>query len=205
MKKGYDNVSFFYDGLSRMVFGKRLLRAQQMSLGKIAAPARILIIGGGSGWILGEICNNITEGLEITYADAAPKMIAQAKKRDIKGNTITFIALPIEKSGIRAQYDFVITPFLFDNFTEGEAARIFAEIHNLLKPGGYWLFTDFQQTSNWWYRSVLKCMYIFFGLFCGIKATRLPGMEGLFKRYGYRVEREGYMQRGFVVSRVYTR
>jgi ubiquinone/menaquinone biosynthesis C-methylase UbiE len=55
MLNNYDRIARIYDKLSRMVFGKSIVRAQQSILPFITTPARMLIVGGGTGWILEEI------------------------------------------------------------------------------------------------------------------------------------------------------
>ena len=83
MKNGYDNVSFFYDRLSSLIFGDKLQFPQRYFIEAIPANARVLIVGGGSGWILEAICSHHSKGLAITYIDSSPKMVGRYLSDDI--------------------------------------------------------------------------------------------------------------------------
>ena len=59
------------------------------------------------------------------------------------------------------KFDVVITPFLFDNFTEQTTQKVFSHINQLLKRNGTWLNVDFQLTGKWWQNILLKSMFLF--------------------------------------------
>ena len=71
-----------------------------------------------------------------------------------------FVNDAIENVVLSADFDVVITPFLFDNFTEQTLQKVFNHIHNSLKPGGIWLNADFQLTGKWWQNVLLKSMLV---------------------------------------------
>jgi hypothetical protein len=52
MPANYNNSAWFYDRLSRMVYGRALINAQVYLLQYVPAGASVLIAGGGTGWIL---------------------------------------------------------------------------------------------------------------------------------------------------------
>lgn len=202
MDKGYDNASFFYDRLSALVFGRQLHDAQAYFLHLIPVKAKVLIVGGGSGWILQAIDEVHPEGLLITYIDASPKMTAKARDGYHGSNLVDFIPEAILEVEIAGKYDVVITPFFFDNFKEREAAAIFNRLNNFLEKGGLWLYTDFKDSSVTTHKLLLKSMYLFFFLLCGVKARKLPDMEQLFGKHGYILKEENEFVKGFVESRV---
>jgi ubiquinone/menaquinone biosynthesis C-methylase UbiE len=187
MAANYDNSAWFYDRLSRLVYGKALVRAQVYLLKHIPESSDILIAGGGTGWILEEIAKVHPSGLTITYAEISSNMMALSKKRNAGGNKVIFINEPVENIDSDKFYDLVFTPFLFDNFTEETLQAVLAHLHNRLKPGGIWLNTDFRSTGKWWHTFLLKSMILFFRLICGIEAKKLPGIEGQFERHQYKV------------------
>lgn len=206
MDKGYDNASFFYDWLSGVVFGRQLQQAQSHFLHLISPGASVLIVGGGSGWILEEMARVQPAMLSITYVDASPKMVALARKRATGAqHAINFIDLPIQQADIATGYDVIITPFFFDNFTESEATEIFMQLHGTLRKGGLWLYTDFRDNGIAIHRLVLKGMYLFFSLLCGVRARRLPNMHALFSRNGYVIKTEAQFVKGFVESKAWIR
>ena len=69
MAANYDNSAWFYDRLSRLIYGKALVRSQVYLLRYIPAGSIILIAGGGTGWILEEISKLHPSGLKITYVE----------------------------------------------------------------------------------------------------------------------------------------
>lgn len=150
MAANYDNSAWFYDRLSRLVYGKALVKSQVYLLKHIPENSGILIAGGGTGWILEEIAKAHPSGLTITYAEISSNMMALSKKRKIGDNKVIFINEPVENIEEYRLYDIVFTPFLFDNFTEETLQNVFTHLHKRLKPDGIWLNTDFRLTGKWW-------------------------------------------------------
>jgi ubiquinone/menaquinone biosynthesis C-methylase UbiE len=202
MRGNYDNSAAFYDNLSRLVFGKALVAAQVHLLSHIPANSNVLIIGGGTGWILEEITKLNSSGLNISYVEISEKMTDISRKRNVGNNRVTFINKPIQQIMLNQQH-VIITPFLFDNFTETNLHPLFAHIHSMLKPGGLWLNTDFQLTGKWWQYILLKSMLLFFKVLCGVESWRLPDVEKLFNGHGYEVVGGGDFFGNFVVTRAY--
>jgi len=203
MAASYDNSAWFYDRLSRLVYGSALIDAQVYLLQFIPPGSNILIVGGGAGWILNEIAKKHPAGLKITYVEIAPKMMALSKKQNTGGNEVTFINDAIENVLLSPGFDVAVTPFLFDNFREETLQKVFGHIHCALKPGGLWLDTDFQLSGKWWQNVLLKSMFVFFRLICNIEATKLPGIEQQFIRHGYKTAYQQSFFGGFVTANVY--
>jgi len=185
MPSNYDNSASFYDQLSRMIFGKALVNAQVYLLKFIPPNSKILIAGGGTGWILEEIARIHPSGLTITYVEISANMTAIARRRNADANTVTFINDAVENVASAELYDVIITPFLLDNFTEENIGSVFAHMHQQLKPCGLWLCTDFQLTGKLWQRILLKSMYTFFRILCGIDTMKMPNIVAQFSRHGY--------------------
>jgi hypothetical protein len=100
-------------------------------------------------------------------------------------------------------YDVVITPFLFDNFSAPTLQQVFSHIDQALNPGGIWLNTDFQLSGKWWQRPLLKTMLLFFKLICGIESTSLPDIEKCFEKGGYKAIDQKHFFGEFIVSTAY--
>ena len=205
LKRNYDTAAWFYDGLSRLVFGRTLVDAQSFLIDAIPARSSVLIAGGGTGWILEEIAKKQPAGLHITYVDASSKMMALAKRHSCGNNTITFITSQVEDAGLAGVFDVVLTPFLFDNFSEDTMQKIFSVLDNLLAENGIWLYSDFRNTDAVAHKAILWSMYRFFGLISGVEATRLPGTEACFAKHGYRAREQKTFMNGFVTSAIYER
>lgn len=203
MAANYDNSAWFYDGLSRVVYGRTLIRSQVYLLHYIPANAHVLIAGGGTGWILEEIAKIHPSGLTITYAEISAKMMALSRKRNAGDNKIIYINAPVENLAGEASYDVVITPFLFDNFTEQSLQKVFTHIQGKLKPKGLWLNTDFRLAGKWWQSFLLRTMILFFRIVCRIEAKKLPQIDRCFEQHQYTVINQKAFWGEFILSTVY--
>ncbi|HWZ03025.1 MAG TPA: class I SAM-dependent methyltransferase [Mucilaginibacter sp.] len=203
MPANYNNSAWFYDRLSGLVYGKALINAQVYLLQFIPPKSNLLIVGGGTGWILDEITGIHPSGLQITYVEVAPKMIAISKTRDTGGNKVIFINDAMENVPLIDDFDIVVTPFLFDNFTQQTFQKVFTHIHPLLKPGSLWLNCDFQLKGKWWQKVLLKSMFLFFRMICDIEASTLPDIDKQFNQYGYKTIATQTFFGEFIISQVY--
>lgn len=185
MTSNYDNSAPFYDQLSRVVYGKTLIKAQLYLLKLVPPNSSVLIVGGGTGWILEELSTIHYSGLDITYVEISSRMTAIARQKNTGINKITFINDAVENTPIGQIYDVIITPFLLDSFTEETLEITFSHMHAQLKPKGLWLCSDFQLTGSLWQKLLLKTMYLFFKVLCGIETSRLPDIENQFLKRGY--------------------
>lgn len=205
MAANFNNSAWFYDRLSRLVYGKAIINAQLYLIDHIPPGSNILVVGGGTGWILEEITKRYPSVLQITYVEVAAAMMALSQKRNIGNNEVTYINDVIENVNLSADFDIAITPFLFDNFTEQTLKTVFNQIHTLLKPGALWLNCDFQLTGKWWQAFLLKSMFLFFRVICGIEASRLPKIENAFKLKTYQAAAEKTFFGDFIVARIYVK
>ena len=203
MAANYNNAARFYDGLSRVVYGKALVEAQVYLLRYIAPNSNILIVGGGTGWILKEIALIHPSGLHITYVEASDKMLALSQQRKVGNNQVIYINEAIENVTGLNNFDVIITPFLFDNFTPEKLETVFAHLHPLLKPKGLWLNTDFQLTGQWWQNVLLKSMLLFFKVLCGVESSKLPDFEKQFELYSYQVISNKTFFGEFIAAKAY--
>ena len=185
MASNYDNAAWFYDGLAKLVYGNALIKAQAYLLQFIQPNSNILIVGGGTGKILEEISHIYPSGLTITYVEISAKMTMLSKKRNTGSNNVTFVNAAVENVNLPANFDVVITPFLFDNFTEQTISKVFNHINTSLKPNGLWLNTDFQLTGKWWQSLLLKSMLLFFRIWCGIETDKVYNVEPHFIESGF--------------------
>jgi ubiquinone/menaquinone biosynthesis C-methylase UbiE len=203
MAANYNNSAWFYDRLSRMVYGRALNNAQVYLLQYIPPGSAILIVGGGTGWILEDLTKLHPSGLSITYAEIAPNMMALSKKRNIGNNQVTFINNAVENVPLPTDFDVVFTPFLFDNFTEQTFQKVFIHIHLSLKPNGNWLNCDFQLSGKCWQRVLLRSMFLFFKIVCNIEASKLPDIEKYFEYFDYQAIAQQTFFGNFIISKVY--
>ncbi|MEO6455491.1 MAG: methyltransferase domain-containing protein [Ginsengibacter sp.] len=206
MKNNYDRIAWCYDLLSNIVFGNRIKKAQTEILNFIPPGSRILIAGGGTGWILEKIAKVYLSGLSITYIDASAKMIQKSKRRDIASNKVKFMCIPIEQVKLPDEnFDVLITSFFFDNFSESASRLIFQQLHSALKKDGIWLFTDFRlsKTERYWQKPMINLMYFFFRAVCQLQARQLPDTENIFSNNRYKKIFRKMFYKHFIISIVF--
>lgn len=204
MKGNYNSIASYYDRLSKIVFGRAIVNAQQFLIDFIRPGSTVLIVGGGTGWMLEEITKKHSSGLNITYIEASEKMMELSQKRDFCANKVDFINRPIQEVQLKNRFDTVITSFLFDNFSAATSLQVFKQIDDQLLVGGSWLFCDFQlKDDQLWQKLLLKLMYSFFKLTCNIEADRLPDTNTLFDRYHYKKKLLKTFYHDFICSSVF--
>jgi len=215
MQNNYDNIASLYDFLSRMVFGTAQRDAQTALLPYIPANSRVLIAGGGTGWILEKIAAICPPSLKICYVEISANMLNLARKKQYQPNEVSFIHAAIEDyhpspadmdNAIAADgFDVIITPFLFDNFDAARMPAVFMHLHGMLRSGGQWLFTDFhyQQQAPFWQRILLRSMYTFFRIIAHVETKKLADVAPLFHEQGYNVSFEAFFYAKFIYTAVY--
>ena len=202
----YDAIAGSYDFLSRLVFSRAQVNAQVDLLSYIPSGSSVLIVGGGTGWILEEIAKIHDSGLKIVYVEISGKMLDRAKNRQCGSNQVEFVHGNIEDYKCPRKFDVIHTAFLFDNFEQSRAIWVFQLLFKHLKVSGLWLYTDFKIDAgkgSGWKKAMLHLMYSFFGAIAHVEARKLPAMEPVFDRNGCVVI--GYEQyyKGFIESIIF--
>ena len=183
MATNYDRIARIYDSLSRIVFGNYIIKAQVSLLQYIAPQSQILLVGGGTGWILEKLAQHCDTGLNIDYVESSAEMIAISKGKNHGKNKVNFIHLPIEEFATGKDYDVIFTPFIFDNFKPEKAIVVFNDLHQMLKRNGLWLHADFvydAQNGTLWQKLLLKVMYLFFRITSNIETDEIENMGACF-------------------------
>jgi len=202
-KSDYNNAAWFYDTLARIIFGKAINKSQTCFFKKIDPGSSILIIGGGTGWILDEIAQRQSDGLEIVYVEKSSKMINAARKRLTGLNKVLFVNKAIENSKLDKSFDIVITSFFFDSLSNSTIDTVFEKLAINLSPGGIWLYSDFINTRKLWHKLLLGLMYQFFKIVCKIEAGNLPDLALRFKKYNLDLIEEKSFYGNFITGRIY--
>lgn len=199
--KGFDRLAPLYTGMSRIVFGKTLARAQQHFLTSIRAGDHILILGGGSGDFLNSVLKH-QPNITIDYIDISEKMIQLARENTQHPAAVNFITGTEQHIPDRT-YSVVITNFYLDLFSDNTLSHIVQKIKSHLQPQGRWLVTDFAN-ETWWHSVMLWAMYRFFRLTTGIEAKRLPEWQRCLATAvgGNPIHKKFY--NGFVMTTVFT-
>jgi ubiquinone/menaquinone biosynthesis C-methylase UbiE len=206
MSNNYDPVARYYDFLSWLVFGQTEINAQVELLGYVTPGGRMLIVGGGTGWILEKIATVQPSGLRITYVESSARMMERSRKRNCGQNSVEFVQLPIEEFAAAAPYDCILTGFLFDNFSADKARAVVRQLDLLLREGGHWLYADFylqKGKRKFWKAVLLKAMYIAARIICKVEAKQLPDMEMIFGEAGYAAVYTSFHYSKFIKSVAY--
>ncbi|MBB2146673.1 methyltransferase domain-containing protein [Pedobacter sp. LMG 31464] len=188
----YDKIAKRYDFLSRLVFFKAQVNAQINQLPYLNNCTHILIVGGGTGWILKHL-DSLKQTMQIVYVETSLKMIELAKKIETK-NRVHFVHVDIEKFQHSNLFDAVLTPFLFDNFDNEKAKNVFNKINTMLIPNAIWLYTDFYvpEKGGAWKKAILKSMHIFFRVINVVNVTHLVNVNSFFANVFTKIEERGY-------------
>ncbi|WP_316828186.1 class I SAM-dependent methyltransferase [Pedobacter miscanthi] len=206
MLNNYDKIANHYDTLSRLVFFKSQVNAQINQLQYIPKGSTVLIVGGGTGWILEELARVYASGLKIVYVEISAKMTALSQKRNYQDNQVEFVNLGIEDFETNITFDVILTPFLFDNFAEQRAVKVFGQLNGYLKTDGLWFLVDFslhKTNGNWWKRLLLKSMYRFFKLLGIVEANHLVDMNPYFLKWAYQILELRLYYGGFIKAVIF--
>ncbi|WP_242927009.1 class I SAM-dependent methyltransferase [Pontibacter vulgaris] len=208
---GFDKVAPFYDRLAKLVFGNAQQQAQHFLLQFIPQHARVLIIGGGSGWVLEQVLK-YSQASYILYLEASPNMLRLAQQRyqhaGIKPDTIVEFRLGTEAELRPADvFDVILTPFLLDLFPPQRLYQLMLRLNTALSANGLWLFTDFwlQPTPPFWQQLLVKSMYLFFGTVSGVKANKLPDYQKHFEELNLQQVASESFFHNMIKSKVYRR
>ena len=171
-----------------------------MFLDRIPSGASVLIVGGGTGWLLEPLLAGSPPG-RIVYLEASANMLARTSRRMLKRQLLGTVEFRLgNETTLHDDFDVIITPFVLDLFTdETLQTQFIPRLHNALKPGGLWLVTDFVQTDIWWQRALLWSMIGFFRLTANIETRQLADWQQLMAQSGLTL-RERSPQVGGMVS-----
>lgn len=194
---GYNLIAPFYDLIVNIVFGNKIKELQITHLDKISNNSMVLILGGGTGWILEEI-DKRKNGLTITYIDLSSKMIERSKKRTINNNKVIFIE-GTEQNIPQQQYDVLITNFYLDLFPEKKLIKIIKKLSQL--QCSLWIWTDFVPNKS--YKWLEKLMILFFKCMTGLSNNQVYHYDQLIEKHSlYKNKSRETKMNGFLVSAI---
>lgn len=201
MMSNFNSIAKYYDSLARMVFGDSIVNAQIHFLPLIKPSSNVLVIGGGTGWILEEL--KIDEkSIKVWYIELSDQMLFMAKKTTYPSLNVDFIHGSEKDIPPGVVFDVVITNFFLDLFPEDKLKAIVGTIQSGMKPGAFWLVSDFVN-EKYWHRIFLWIMYRFFKLTTRIEASVLPEWGRLLENcVGVELQTKHFFG-GFIKSSVY--
>jgi ubiquinone/menaquinone biosynthesis C-methylase UbiE len=199
-------ISPGYDLLTKLIFGRHLQNAQLYYLKEIPQKSNVLVIGGGTGWLLRELVR-INPTCRIWYIEASASMIVAARKKisDAQQKQIFYIHGTEDSIPREIKYDVVITNFFLDLFSLSTLPSVILKIKTTLSLSGVWFVCDFVHQHKWWQKSLLSTMYLFFRLTCGIESRSLPSWEHSLKEAGLKEARSEFFYSSFIKSALFIR
>ena len=204
----FDRIAWCYDALAGLVFGGSLRAAQRAALAGLPAGApRVLILGGGTGWVLGEVLRR-RPGAAVLYLEVSGPMLARAAARlhrewpgaagQVEFRLGTEAALEPGE-----QFDALVTFFVLDCFTPAALGPALARLAAARRPAAPWLLADFSWPRRGWQRALLGAMYRFFGAVAALRAQQLPDLHGALAGLGLRPGPPAYFFGGAVEGTVF--
>jgi tRNA (cmo5U34)-methyltransferase len=186
---GFDRLAPWYDRLVELVFGGSVAQIQVDLLPCLPEQGRVLVVGGGTGWLLGELFR-LRPQLTVTYVELSPRMLARAQRvaaaEGLPAAQLTWQQGRVSDLPPGPAFDAVLTFFFLDLFSAAEVRVLMDQIERRLRPRAQWLLADFV-AQNAAQRALLAAMYGFFRLMCSITGDRqLPFVE-LFEGRSYRL------------------
>ena len=206
----FQRVASYYDQLASLAFGNTIRQAQLHYLQVIPKGSLVIIVGGGTGWILEDL---ILSGLckKITFVETAPAMLRKA--RDVFAHTkgtseveVEFVLGSETTINDNTQFDVVLTFFLLDLYPTPKATEIVQRLSVNLKKEGLWLFADFDPKSRpqkLWQRILLWLMFRFFRLTTNLSNQALPEYSSIFSNSKLEHKHSTYFYHSFIRSAVY--
>ncbi len=174
----FDHLAFAYDLLAKIVFGDEILKSQTVSLNRISADNRVLVVGGGTGKILEHI--PICESVE--YLEKSSEMMRKAQKRISQVET-RFIQADFLEYKLFGSYDVIICPFFLDCFEIGILEVVIEKLKLLLTPKGLLIVSDFDIVSTPIVLS--RMMHFFFRVFASLESMKLQPIKSCLEDRGF--------------------
>lgn len=164
-----DYAAPVYDWLSPfMTFGQeRRLRKIAIDLFSLKGEEKVLDLGCGTGCLAIDVARKFKEkdssGL-VVGLDAAPRMIAIARKKGLSFKNVRFDTGIAEEMPYGDEFfNCVVSSFFFHHVDFGLKQKTLAEIYRVLKWGGQVVIIDVDAPVNLWGRI---CAYLGYWIFC---------------------------------------
>jgi len=195
----FDPLARYYDTIARLVYCGAIQKSQLTFLNQIEGRSNVLIVGGGTGWILNHIPS---ECASVTYVEPSGGMMKISCSRTVKF-PVKYIQKRIEDTTLPSEFDVIITNFFLDQFDEEEGKKIARKLKDSLKENGTWIFTDFEDNGKWWQKLLIKFMYSFFVNTTGMRTFQLPPWKGIMNSIDMKNEKFKSYFGNFIVSVCY--
>jgi len=195
----FNFIAPYYDWIARIIFGPSIVASQINHFGLIRPGAKVLIIGGGTGWILKHLP---TDCEKVVYVEPSRKMIGRAAREYVRF-PLYLLEDYYENITIDEKYDAIIANYFLDMFNKNELDQIADKMKRSLSESGLLFATDFTNMVGLWHRSMLIVMYTFFRIVAGIPNRKLCNWQQILTSNGLRMVHSSHFYHGFIISTVY--
>lgn len=204
----FDRLAPFYGAMEFFTAGGKLQRCRMAFLAEIPTPQRILIAGEGHGRFLPECVSRFPEA-QIVVVDISVKMLKIARSKTQSQNVTFEHADFLHWNSSGEPFGLIVTNFFLDCFDETQLANVAAKLGRCATVEADWLVADFEigksRIAALRSRAILKMLYAFFRVVCGLRANALVPPDEAISRAGFlRVRRETY-EWGLLKSEWWTR
>tara|TARA_B100000809_G_scaffold232978_1_gene249336 strand:- start:994 stop:1614 length:621 start_codon:yes stop_codon:yes gene_type:complete len=199
----FDRVSSVYDVLSKLVYGNSIRDAQVYFLDQIKSGSKVLVLGGGTGWLLDELAK-VNLNIEVEYVEASNKMLEKSRKYgSLPFSKLNYI-LGTEISVEGNSYDFIITPFVLDVFPQTQMLKMVSRVKDLLKVKGSWLCVDFNSHDRSIKAKLLSFVMIqFFRLLSGLQTKTVLDYFGAIRETKMKEVKSAFFYGQFIKASLY--
>jgi len=181
LETDFGRAASFYDLLAGLAFGGSLRRAQRAALAAGLPPGlapRILVLGGGTGWVLSAIWQQCPTA-QVLYLETSATMLAHTQARLRRHPASPGAAVELRHGSQAAlrpgeQFDALVTFFVLDCFSAAALPAALARLHAARRPGAPWLVADFWPAQRGWRHWLIGVMYWFFGWLVGLRTRQMP-------------------------------
>jgi ubiquinone/menaquinone biosynthesis C-methylase UbiE len=111
------------------------------------AAGRVLDVGCGTGYLLGELATRLPDATELIGVDAAPPMVATARPRTTDPRVRYSVALAESLPFRDNSFDLVVSTVSFDHWSDQPAGL--AECRRVLRVGAHLVLTDLISSWLW--------------------------------------------------------
>lgn len=196
----FNRIAGWYDRLASVFSGGRIKKSQLHFLPILHDRKNILVLGGGTGWIIQSILS-YAPGCRVVYIDASAAMIRRARKMCGADRRVTFIIGTENDIPQSEVFDAVITNFYLDLFAQRDLERMVTVVDGYLDKSAIWIATDFISARTW-HQVLLKVLYQFFRITTGLQTQTLPAWESELSRRYQEKQRSKFFS-GFIQSSVF--
>ncbi len=199
--KGFDRLAGLYDAMMEWAFWGNIAHSQTYFLKHLPQKAKVLVLGGGTGWIV-EAIWKVCPTAHIVYVELSPKMLSKTKKRIPKNKThqIQLVCGDIQLIPQKSRFDVICTFFFLDLFPPQKVAAMASILDKILKINGLWLYADFEAEGkrHWLKKSFIRLMYLVCSAFCTLENKTYWQYPAAIKALGYKQKATKTFFRGLI-------